>query len=157
MNPILLQSYQFGVMIGVVVLSTLILFPGTNQNDDSNATAPVVPVSVSLSKDAASISTDTIGNGSIDGSSGINNDVDTLNFLSPHRRLNWLVYLLIYMVMTVILFCSYNSTIENQDALPLYRRQLQNPTKLLQLTLEAYFPKGSVAVIFEAIETSHGS
>jgi hypothetical protein len=141
MNPILLQSYQLGVIIGVILLSTLILFPGTNQNDDTLATAPVEPVSASLSKNTTITGTDTSEKGSIDRSSGISNDVDTPNFLSPHRRLNWLVYLLIYIVMTVIIFYSYNSTIENQDALPLYRRQLQNPTKLLQLTLEAYFPK----------------
>ena len=69
-----------------------------------------------------------------------NTDVDAPSFLSPHRRLNWMVYLLIYMVMIVILSYSYSSS---QSTLPLYRQQLQNPTKLIQLTLEdkRTFPK----------------
>ena len=48
------------------------------------------------------------------------------------------------MVMIVILSYSYSSS---QSTLPLYRQQLQNPTKLIQLTLEAYFPK-EASVLF---------
>jgi hypothetical protein len=154
MNPVLLQSYQLGVVLGAVVLMTLMLFPGTNQNNNGNSinddTACTRSESTANSSVTASgkpaISTEE-RKGSIDAYSNnkynIDNDTDAPNFLSPHRRLNWIVYVLIYTVVIIILFYSYsdNISLENQIALPLYRQQLQNPTKLLQLTLEAYFPK----------------
>jgi hypothetical protein len=163
MNPILIQSYQLGVALGVIILSTLILFPGTNQSnsdaDDASTagtdTTGTYSVNTVTPLERPAVSTEeTKGSVVVPSKSNSSNDVDAPNFLSPHRRLNWMVYLWIYTVMTLVLFYSYNSnlqssrsssrtgsTLEYQEELPLYRRQLQSPTKLLQLTLEAYFPK----------------
>ena len=59
MNPILLQSYQLGVVIGVILLSTLILFPGTNHtigastsstgDDEDTSAAAADPITTSSS------------------------------------------------------------------------------------------------------------
>ena len=154
MNPILLQSYQLGVVIGIIVLSTLILFPGTkdDQNEIADAstgstiddtanetsthvlssTYPATYPVPNKSKDINASSRELQQNDR-------NDDADIPNLLSPHRRLNWLVYMFIYIVVAVILCYSY--AWENQGDIPLYRRQLQSPTKLIQLTFEAYFPK----------------
>lgn len=163
MNPILLQSYQVGVGIGVIVLSTLILFPGTkNKLDDTTTTTvddtttalvtPIrvsnsSPITVSVSNENKEISfPDPVPDPKLQ--KDMINDTDIPNFLSPHRRMNWTVYMFIYVVISLILFYCYSaSTSETQDDIPLYRRQLQSPTKLLQLTFEAYFPKES-SVLF---------
>ena len=159
MDPTLLQSYQFGVVLGLIILSTLILFPGRNQNDFGNSLSSDTTTATPVLKDHLTSSTSKATAteripGNIDASSYSDSDPPTL--LSPHRRLNWMVYLCIYIVMIVILFYSYHnnnsgidSTTNNHDTLPLYRRQLQNPTKLLQLTLEAYFPK-EASLLFSA-------
>ncbi len=158
MNPILLQSYQLGVVIGIIVLSTLILFPGTK--DDGYEIADAATGST-IDDTANETSTPHVLSSTYPATYPVpkkrkdinassqqlqqnyrNYDADIPNLLSPHRRLNWLVYILIYIVVAVILCYSYsNSAWENQDEIPLYRRQLQNPTKLIQLTFEAYFPK----------------
>ena len=153
MNAILFQSYQFGVVIGIIILSTLILFPGISKSDtvDNDEMAAEDDTNDTIATNASPVTAPALlvspetRKGHLprthQANSNINSDVDIPNFLSPHRRLNWMVYVLIYIVMTVIIFYSYQSTLENPDTLPLYRRQLQNPTKLLQLTFEAYFPK----------------
>ena len=147
MNPILLQSYQLGLIIGVIVVSTLILFPGT-KNDDSDSTATAVDaVRTTTNNDTAnyeiSSPTSTTSRPSLDLKHPKDRleDADTPNFLSPHRQLNWMVYILIYLVISLILFYSYTTSDNHPDTIPLYRRQLQSPMKLIQLTLEAYFPK----------------
>jgi hypothetical protein len=162
MNTIILQSYQIGIGIGFIILSTLILFPGidhqrhhnnhdksTDQDTDTvtnenNANVPTIGLATNL-EPKTNVPITEIHQQSL-------NCDDNPNFISPHRRLNWFIYICIYIVIGFILLHTYGNTtpINENDSIssiPLYRKQLQHPTTLLKLLLDTYLPK-EASVLF---------
>lgn len=96
----LLLAYQYGIGIGVIVLSTLLLFPGTSEKEDGrndaanaqrNATATANSGRNHIDDDALSQRKD--GN---DGS-----------YWTPHRKLNWGVYVILISMVCFIFWCEY--------------------------------------------------
>jgi hypothetical protein len=118
----LVQSYQVGIVLGILILSTLILFPGRQE-----IVAKKKEEEDLISKRPAH---------------KINSDNDCIaqqqqqHYWTPHRRLNTLVYLVLFGVLCFVLFYSYRD-----PTLPTAQQQRQHPTTLMKLLFRTYFPK----------------
>jgi hypothetical protein len=122
MDPLLVQSYQIGIVLGILILSTLLLFPGRKE-----AIAP--PRDDPFTHDDAPAARRTTSD---------ENDGDTTpqQYWTPHRRLNTVVNISIVLLLFYVLLYSYTDR-----SLPAHRQQLQHPTTLLKVLLKTYFPK----------------
>jgi hypothetical protein len=133
MDPLIVQSYQIGIVLGILILSTLILFPGRKETAASRDDP--------LTNDDPTSSRTTSNR-----SRKVKDDDDTGNmaqqqYWTPHRRLNAVVYIFILVVLFYVLLYSYTD-----HSVPHHRQQLQHPTTLLKVLFKTYFPKEAALV-----------
>lgn len=88
-NSDLVEAFQLGIVIGVLVLSALILFPGRTDNTNDPTQNTAVPP-----KDHVVVESPEI-------------TMKESSSWSPHRRLNFAVYIIVLSSACVIWFSSY--------------------------------------------------
>lgn len=117
----LLQSYQLGLVLGMVVLSTLILFPGRDSN--SNAPPQSSPFK-EQNKNATSTNQPASCSAAMD-----QTDMDVTDWRTPHKRLNRIVYGVILVVVIGIFLAAYAEDSPHHT---------KSPLRLLELYWRVY-------------------
>jgi hypothetical protein len=126
-DPALLKAYQLGIVIGVVVLSTLIVFPGRTESPEDDGTTSAVGVGISSSQQLDSASGVDRSASSVEKANALQNSVVASTW-TPHRRLNAAVYVILIGAIAVSTVISYSDS-------------RSKPTSLLQILWRTYFPK----------------
>jgi len=151
-DPALWKAFQFGLVLGGVILSTLLLFPGPRNDDNSRTDArrSTAPENASA---AAAVATEDepIGAASLtkNGDDGLrrqrrrqpreNNTNGTANdhgYWTPHRRLNAGVYVILIVLALFLVVQSYTAVGDSKT----------NPSSLLGMLIRTYFPKEAAVV-----------
>jgi hypothetical protein len=150
-SNIALQSYQIGIGIGIVILSTLLILfhgsveeqslaaavQGNNNNNNNNKknditqikehddaalslTSPnAVPKQQSKSDHTTPTPIDTNETNEPEELTVTTNTTTTLNhILSPHRQLNWFIYICIYIIIIFILLQCYSTSTSTSTSSP---------------------------------------
>jgi hypothetical protein len=145
-DPSIWKAYQMGLGIGVVILTTLILFPGRTTNDDdcdeaANSSSEAITTSESASeKKECMTQTESIAQpnqpqqpqSSRTATSNTRQQTDQTQtgYWTPHRRLNVGVYCIILLVTALFLNQTYSSNNKHPG-----------PGALLGMLFRTYFPK----------------
>jgi hypothetical protein len=164
MDPRIVQSYQVGIGIGLILLSTLILFPGAPSfsTADTNSTEEI-----HRSRNQRRGGRNDPKNRSSEMKNKYHDaDDDAIAaYWTPHRQLNMFVYACIIVIICFVLIQSYQDhtpliatthittgttvpplTTQQEESIQQqlqqkYKQQLQHPTTLLKLFFQTYFPK----------------
>jgi hypothetical protein len=128
-NSDLVEAFQLGIELGILVLSALILFPGRREPDENgqhphSSPAGVAPSEAAVHDGATSVRAPTTA------SSMRKAEQQKDLAWSPHRRLNTAVYVILLSAAIVIWLGSYASE--------------QNGV-MIPYILQAYFPRESGA------------
>jgi hypothetical protein len=134
-NSDLVEAFQFGIGLGVLVLSALILFPGRQQeekNDHGDVVAPGVAAESTSAARKSKTAQDASSPEHRDTATtnGSRKDEDPAAAWSPHRRLNTAVYVILLTAAVAIWLSSYAN-------------KQQGP--MIPYLLQAYFPRESSA------------
>jgi len=124
-DPDLWKAYQFGLVIGLLILSTLILFPG--RNDDKTEVSSVSSATTANEK-TADIGATTSPAATNDNESHTKQKSDEYGYWTPHRRLNAGVYVILITSAAFFMVQSYSDAGKS------------NPSTLLDMLLRTYFP-----------------
>jgi hypothetical protein len=161
MDPMIVQSYQVGIGIGLILLSTLILFPGTTTS--FGTTDPNTFEEIHHSRNQRSGDRNDPKNRSSDMKNRYRDEDDAIAaYWTPHRQLNMFVYTCIIVILCFVWIQSYQDhtpliatthittgttvpplTTQQEESIQQqkYKQQLQHPTTLLKLFFQTYFPK----------------
>lgn len=149
-DPALWKAYQIGIGVGIVILSTLLLFPGRTEDAD----AILREMATAARTTAAGAKPTTGSTAESDSSSRENSDSDPLTrqtrsrshgrpkgttnkgdygYWTPHRRLNAAVYVILIATAALFLTRSYTKVDPNSD-------KASKPSSLLSVLFRTYFP-----------------
>jgi len=123
MNPDLWKAYQIGLVVGLLILSTLILFPGRNDHKSE------VSASTINKKTADTIGAATSPAATNDTESQPRQKSDDYGYWTPHRRLNAGVYVILIAAAAFFMVQSYSDADGKSK-----------PSTLLDMLLRTYFP-----------------
>jgi hypothetical protein len=179
MDPMIVQSYQVGIGIGLILLSTLILFPGTTTR--SGTIDPNSSEEIHHSRNQRSGDNKDPKNSSSNMKNKYHDEDDAIAaYWTPHRQLNMFVYACIIVILCFVWIQSYQdhsplvatTDITTGITVPLpttqqeqsiqqqqqqkYKQQLQHPTTLLKLFFQTYFPK-EASVFFGGNRPTQGT
>jgi hypothetical protein len=154
-DPAIWKAYQLGVGLGVVILTTIILFPGSQSTEAKSASHPTLqkksmspdePMRAEENEIDAAVSPAAFGE---KGSKHLKQQSryyqDT--YWTPHRRMNTAVYAVILTVAAIVLVQSYSNPANESYTSSNDQRSLAPafaPTMArhpLVVWLNAYFPK----------------
>lgn len=150
-DPSLLKAYQLGIAIGLLMMSTLILFPGRTEHSADGSMPPQQQLAYEAGGVDQNISEEDVSNMQRQRkphafppadrkTSPPNVAVDS--YWTPHRRLNAAIYAILIGAMIVLTVQSYSDGGK------------RNPTTLLNVLWRLYFPK-EAAVLRGPQKPSH--
>jgi hypothetical protein len=120
----LLVAYTNGLVLGGLILSTLILFPGRNNNNHETIRAEQPRTeSIQPSPDNPSES-----------------DGYYCDYWTPHRRLNFVVYVIL-IGFVVAIWCAAYATTDTTPNDGVVRQQHNPMTTFIKILLRTYFPR----------------
>jgi preprotein translocase subunit SecY len=179
MDPMIVQSYQVGIGIGLILLSTLILFPGTTTS--FGTTDPNTIEEIHQSRNQRSGGRNAPKSRSSDMKNKYHDEDDDAiaAYWTPHRQLNMFVYACILVILCFVWIQSYQDhtplvatthtttgtivpplTTQQEESIQQqqqkYKQQLQHPTTLLKLFFQTYFPK-EASVFFGGNRPTQGT
>ena len=142
LDPSLLKAYQLGIAIGLLIVSTLILFPGRTETSAVNGsvakTAEEQLACTAADDGQTGISKDDVSNlqcqpkqqafSPAEGNTAPPHDAAGDSYWTPHRRVNANVYAILILAMIMITVQSYSDG-------------KSKPTTLLNILWHLYFPK----------------
>ena len=155
-DPALWKAFQLGIVLGGVILSTLLLFPGRHPRNDEDKDGDETTAPEKSSAAAAAATDEPIGASSFtknaDGArrrqarensshhnhtdnGGVNED----GYWTPHRRLNAGVYVILIATAIFFVVQSYTAHPDGSDS-------KTDPSSLLGMLFRTYFPREAAVV-----------